>query len=201
MERETAVLPERIEGQDQLLLRQWTVDDAEALGQAIAESAEHLRPWMAWIAQEPEPIERRRARIREWERGWAAGGDVVLGVFLADRIVGGSGLHRRIARDGLEIGYWIHANYLRQGLATGAVRLMTDAALARPEISHVEIHHDKANTVSAWIPRKLGFQFVGEERDLPEAPADLGIEWRWRMNEETWRARKRSAHPGDRLLF
>lgn len=173
-----------------MLLRRWTVEDAEGLGQAIAESMDHLRPWMAWISQEPEPIERRRARISEWERDWADGGDVVLGAFLSDRIAGGCGLHRRIADDGVEIGYWIHAGFTRQGLAAEVARLLTHAALARPEISHVEIHHDKANIASAGIPRKLGFQFLGEQRDEPEAPADLGIELRWRMDKQVWTTRE-----------
>lgn len=171
------------------MLRRWTPKDAEALGQTVTESIDHLRPWMGWIAQEPTSIEERRTRLKEWERDWSRGGDVVLGVFLLDRVVGSCGLHRRIAPDGLEIGYWIHPCFTRRGLATRAAWLLTDAALARPDISHVEIHHDKANVASAGVPRKLGFQFVGEERDEPEAPADLGIEWRWRMNEQIWQAR------------
>lgn len=182
------VLPERIEDPDGLLLRRWTVDDAEALAQAVAESIEHLRPWMAWISQEPTPLPQRSAMIEEWERDWAAGGGVVLGVFLAQRIVGSCGLHRRIAHDGLEIGYWIHPDFTRRGLATKVSWLLTDAALALPDISHVEIHHDKANVASAGVPRKLGFQFLGEGRGEPEAPGDLGIEWRWRMNKAVWAA-------------
>jgi len=134
-------------------------------------------------------IEDRRARLEEWERDWSRGGDVLLGIFLFDRPVGGCGLHRRIAPDGLEIGYWVHPGFTRRGLATGAASLLTDAALAQPDISHVEIHHDKANVASAGIPRKLGFQFIGEQRDEPEAPAELGIEWRWRMHKQLWQAR------------
>jgi ribosomal-protein-serine acetyltransferase len=74
-------------------------------------------------------------------------------------------------------------------LATEAARLLTDAALALPDISHVEIHHDKANAASAGVPRKLGFDPLGEEPDEPEAPADSGIECRWRMDEGAWAIR------------
>jgi ribosomal-protein-serine acetyltransferase len=193
MGRVPAVLPERIEGADGLLLRRWTPGDAEALGRAVGESIDHLRPWMGWIAQEPTSIEDRSARLEEWERDWRRAGDVVLGIFLFDRVVGSCGLHRRIASDGLEIGYWIHPSFTRRGLATRAAWLITDAALAQPDISHVEIHHDKANVASAGVPRKLGFQFIGEGRDDPEAPADLGVEWRWRMDKEIWQARRPKA--------
>jgi RimJ/RimL family protein N-acetyltransferase len=191
------VLPARIEGPDGLLLRRWEADDAEALGQAITGSLQHLRPWMSWTAHEPVPLKWRCNLIEQWERDWRNGGDVVLGVFLADRVVGGCGLHRRIGcglhrrigSDGLELGYWIHSSFLRRGLATQVARLLTDAALGLPGINYVEIHHDKANVASAGVPRKLGFQFVEEAPDEPEAPADLGIEWRWRMDNRRWQAR------------
>jgi RimJ/RimL family protein N-acetyltransferase len=178
-----AALPERIEGPDGLVLRRWVPDDAEMLGRAVAESAEHLRPWMAWIAEEPVPLERRRERIAEWDEEWSRGGDVVLGVFVDGQVAGGCGLHHRIGPGGLEIGYWIHVTFLGRGLATRVARMLTEAAFNVPGITRVEIHHDKANRASAGVPRKLGFEWLGESRDEPEAPSDLGVEWRWRMEK------------------
>jgi RimJ/RimL family protein N-acetyltransferase len=182
------VLPEHLEDSQGLVLRRWVPADAEVLGRAVTESAEHLRPWMAWIAEEPLALERRRARLAEWEEEWSQGGDVLLGIFLDGQAAGGCGLHRRIGAGGLEIGYWIHPSFLRRGLATGAARLLTGAAFALPGINRVEIHHDKANHASAGVPRKLGFEWLGESPDVPEAPADLGIEWRWRMAKHAWPA-------------
>jgi len=144
---------------------------------------------MAWVADEPLALDRRRARIEEWERDRAQGGDVLLGVFLDGQVTGGCGLHRRIGVDGLEIGYWIHPDHLRRGLATYVAHLLTNAAFGLPGITHVEIHHDKANRASAGVPRKLGFQWLGEAPDEPEAPAELGIECRWRMDRARWQAR------------
>jgi len=190
------VLPERLIGPDGLVLRRWLASDAGELGQAILESAEHLRPWMAWIAEEPLPLDRRIVMINEWERDWALGGDVVLGVFLEGRIAGGCGLHRRIGADGLEIGYWTHAAFLRRGVGTRVAHVLTDAGLAVPGITRVEIHHDKANRASAGIPRGLGFEWLGEAQDEPVAPAEIGVEWRWRMDKETWDARHAANQPG-----
>ena len=186
-------LPDQIAGPDGLLLRRWRAGDAEALGRAVAESVEHLRPWMGWAAEEPVPVGRRQARIEAWELNWSEGGDVMLGVFLDHEVIGGCGLHRRIASDGLEIGYWIHPAYVRRGLATRVAGLLTDAALRVPGITHVEIHHDKANHASGGVPSKLGFEWLGESPDEPEAPSDLGIEWRWRMDRARWAARSRNA--------
>lgn len=181
------ILPDRIQGPDGLLVRRWVLADASALGRAITESAEHLRPWMGWIQEEPLAPERRRALILAWEGDWSEGGDVVLGAFLDGRIAGGCGLHRRIGTDGLEIGYWTHVAFLRQGVATRVAGLLTDAAFTVPGIRRVEIHHDKANQASAGVPRKLGFEWLGETPDEPAAPGDVGIEWRWRIDRERWR--------------
>jgi len=181
-------LPERLTGPGDLLLRRLVPADAEALERTVTESLEHLRPWMPWIAQEPLALERRRALLADWEAGWEDGGDVYMGVFAGGELVGGTGLHRRIGPGGIEIGYWIHPGHLRRGLATEAARLLTEAALAHPGITHVEIHHDEANRRSAGVPRKLGFRLVAVEPDRdPTAPAESGVECRWRITAAEWR--------------
>jgi RimJ/RimL family protein N-acetyltransferase len=182
-------LPERIEG-DGVLLRRWLIGDAEALQRAIDESAEHLRPWMPWMAGSPQPSEQRRAMLAEWEREWLDGGDVRLGVFVENQVAGSCGLHRRLGPDALEIGYWIHAGFVRRGLATTVARLLTDAAFSVPGIARIEIHHDKANVASGGVPRRLGYEFVGEQPgEQPAAPADVGIDYVWRIERDQWSRR------------
>jgi ribosomal-protein-serine acetyltransferase len=181
-------LPERLEGEG-ILLRRWTVADAEVQHRAVVESAEHLRPWMAWMAREPQPLERRRAMLAAWERTWADGGDVSFGVFVDGQVAGSCGLHRRVGPHGLEIGYWVHVAFVRRGLATMAAGLLTDAAFGLPGIDFVEIHHDKANAASGGVPRKLGYRLVGERENGKSAPAELGIECVWRIEREQWRDR------------
>jgi ribosomal-protein-serine acetyltransferase len=179
-------LPDLITGPGALVLRRWVHDDIEIISEAVSESVEHLRPWMLWIKQEPLSVADCRARIDEWERDWLAGGDVVMGVFVDGLVAGGCGLHHRIGPGGLEIGYWTHPSFLRKGVASSAARLLTRAAFARADITHVEIHHDKANEASAGIPRGLGFQLVREVADTAQAPAEIGISCEWQHTRETW---------------
>src|SRR2546423_12706881 len=118
-------LPERM-GTGDLLIRRWLVSDAEALERAIVDSAQHLRPWMAWMAEEPQTLEERRALIARWEREWAQGGDAYLGVFVAGKVSGSCGLHRRPGPDVLGIGYWAHPALVRKGLATAGGPLLAE---------------------------------------------------------------------------
>jgi RimJ/RimL family protein N-acetyltransferase len=110
-------LPEYIAGSDALTLRRWTRDDAAQLSEAIADSLDHLRPWMPWVAHEPLSLTDRQALIDSWEQEWLAGGDLLMGVFVDGAVSGGCGLHRRIGPGGLEIGYWTARRSLRQRLS------------------------------------------------------------------------------------
>lgn len=186
----TGRLPEKIAGSDSLTLSRWIQEDAEKLGRAVAESVEHLRPWMAWVTREPLPLQERRALINGWEEEWLAGGDVVMGTFIDGEVAGGCGLHRRIGPGGLEIGDWTAKSFLRKGTATTAARLLTDAAFACSEITRVEIHHDQANRPSAGVPRHLGFELVREVHDEVEAPGETGVSCEWQITREDWHRRQ-----------
>jgi RimJ/RimL family protein N-acetyltransferase len=153
---------------------------------AIAASIEHLRPWMPWAGAEPLPRATRLLLIEAFQRSWDKAEDFTYGMFVDGAPVGGCGLHRRLGPDALEIGYWVHVAWSRQGLATIAAGALVDAAFALPEIERVEIHHDKANTASRRVPEKLGFELVAEEPDPKQAPGDCGIECRWRVTRDQW---------------
>ena len=159
----------------EIVLREWTEDDAPALGAAIAESIEHLRPWLPWVAGEPIGEAARRAWIREGH----AGSDRVYGIWIEGEIAGGCGFHDRVGPGAMEIGYWVHPRFLRRGVATAAVRRLCEIAFADPAIERLEIHHDRANAASGRVAAAAGFEYVREQPDTKRAPADSGIEWVW----------------------
>ena len=193
-----AVLPEAIRAGG-ILIRRWRVEDAALLSRAVADSLEHLRPWMPWAAGESMSLEQRRTWVEEREREWQEGGDVLCGVFVGDAVAGGCGLHRRRGPTALEIGYWTHAAFTRRGIATAAAAALTDAAFRVEGIDGVEIHHDRANVASAGVPRRLGFRFLGETPGDPEAPGEEGVRWAWRMDRHAWSvpsgSQRRAARP------
>jgi ribosomal-protein-serine acetyltransferase len=172
---------------DGFVLRRLGPDNAKALAVAVTESIDHLRPWMPWIANEPMSLAGRRAMLKRWPEGWPARGEAVYGVFADDTLAGTVGLRPR-DRTTLEIGYWIHAQFTRRGLASGASRLLTDLAFSWPDVAGVEIHHDKANAASAAVPRKLGYRMISERVDPKLAPGESGIDCTWRIERDGWRS-------------
>jgi ribosomal-protein-serine acetyltransferase len=159
-------------------LRRWQFGDEEAAYVAVIESQDHLRPWMPWAKgySRENAVEFVAGCDRDWDNGLAFN----YAITVDGAIAGSCGLMARIGPGGLEIGYWVHRDYVRRGLATAATAALTDAAFTLPGIDRVEIVHDELNGPSEAVPRKLGFTRAGE-RTLdfaPEAGTGLGIVWR-----------------------
>jgi ribosomal-protein-serine acetyltransferase len=188
------ILPDLVEGPS-LVLRCWRTDDVVALSQAVERNVEHLRPWMPWIADEPLTPGKRLELVETWEKSRLQGGDVIHGVFADGRVVGGCGLHRRRGPHGLEIGYWVDKDHVGRGVGTEVARSLTTAALGVPGVTFVEIHHDKANVASGGIPRRLGYEFIGETASAIRSPSEVGIACCWRMEADDWPVAAASSHP------
>jgi RimJ/RimL family protein N-acetyltransferase len=178
-------LPDAIEGCG-LVLRCWLPSDVDEMGRAVERNLDHLRPWMPWASTEPLERSQRLKLIESWRAGWSEGGDAAFGAFADDGVVGACGLHRRRGPGGLEIGYWVDRDHLRQGVALAIAGMLTTAAFAIPGITFVEIHHDKANLASRGVPRKLGYELIGEAPDQISAPAEVGIDCSWRLESGRW---------------
>lgn len=150
---------------ERLLLRCWEPADAGALKDAIDSSLDHLRPWLPWAVHEPQTLEEKVALLRTFRGRFDLGQDYVYGAFDSGGldVVGGTGLHTRAGDGALEIGYWIRAGRVGEGLATELAAALTRVAFEICGVDRVEIRVDPANEGSAAIPRKLGF---GEEARL-----------------------------------
>jgi RimJ/RimL family protein N-acetyltransferase len=144
---------------ERLVVRCWEPSDAPLLKEAVDSSLDHLRPWMPWAADEPQPLEAKVELLRRFRGQFDLGQDFVYGLFSPDEseVVGGSGLHTRAGEGALEIGYWIRASRAGHGLATEATAALTRVAFHVCGVDRVQIRVDPTNAPSLAIPRKLGF--------------------------------------------
>ena len=145
-------------------LRRYREEDVDAVFAAVTASLDHLRPWMPWAAE--------YSRQSAEEYNYA--------ILAAGTLAGSTGLMARIGPGGLEIGYWVHRDWTRRGLATAAAAALVDQAFRLPGVDRIEIVHDELNLASGKIPRKLGFTEI-ERRPLDPPPAagtGFGVVWR-----------------------
>src|SRR6185295_2082821 len=90
---------------ERLVVRCWEPRDAPLLKEAVDSSIDHLREWMPWAHEEPQPLEAKVALLRRFRGNFDLGQDYVYGIFEGheSRVVGGSGLHTRLGPDAFEI--------------------------------------------------------------------------------------------------
>jgi len=179
-----------------LVLRRVHADDAGAIAVAVGASLEHLRPWMPWATPEAADLRSQLVRVAEADDVWESGTGFIYVMIARDsgppgpgalgmvkdpdgEFAGTIGLHRRLADDAVEIGYWTVAGKTRRGYATAAAQAMTQVALALPGTRRVEIHCDEANTASAGVPRRLGYRLDRVEKHDKEAPGERGRRMIW----------------------
>jgi RimJ/RimL family protein N-acetyltransferase len=173
-------------------LRRASPEYVDQVLEAVEESLHELRPWMGW-AQKMPASEGMSTVLSEADKSFRAEGDWMY--LLIDRssakVVGSSGLHRRIGPHGLEIGYWVRTSFTGRGYATQTAKTLTDVAFSYLDwVERVEIRMDRANVASAAVPRKLGFTLVREEERPRVTPGHTGVGLIWSVDRSAWESRK-----------
>jgi len=179
---ETPNMPETFDLGADLVLRRGTTAHAGALARAVGESLEHLAPFMPWADETNARAAVQHARLVGVERLWDLGKEYQYVVCPADatdeRVMGGVGLLGRdrwdVSADSTEIGYWIHVDWCRRGIATRSTRVLTGASFAVLDAGVVVVACDEANLASNAVPSRLGFTHDRTIDRRPEAPGESG---------------------------
>ena len=171
----SATPPRRL-ATERLTLRCYDPADAALLKDAVDSSLDHLRPFMSWAWEAPQPVAVIAERLVGFRDQFDRGENYIYALFTPDEgeLVGGAGLHRRVGPGGFEIGYWVRASRVRQGLATEAAAALTRVAFERCGVDWIEIRVDPANAASLAVPAKLGYRREAtlRRRLPPNRPGD-----------------------------
>ena len=119
--------PDVVRGEG-LIIRPYTIGDADALCHASVGSYDHLRRFMPW-ANTDQTVEVTEAIIGQFRTNYTEGTDFVLGIWReADgEFMGGCGYHLRegpLEGACAEMGMWIAAAHARQGVGKRALALL-----------------------------------------------------------------------------
>jgi RimJ/RimL family protein N-acetyltransferase len=157
--------PYRIATQ-RLVLRCYAPSDAPLLHATMLANIEHLKQFLPWAHHEPQGMDERIRRIRQFRGEFDLDRHYVYGIFdpQETQLLGSIGLHKRREPGSLEIGYWIDKNHCNRGYASEASATLTRIAFEVHHTHRVEIYCDPDNLASASVPRKLGFTHEGTSR-------------------------------------
>lgn len=175
-------VPYRIET-PRLVIRNYHPVDALLLKQAVDESLAHLKPWMPWAQNGPEPLVVKQQQLRFFRAQFDLDIDYVFGIFNASetRLLGGTGLHKRGGNHRLEIGYWIHQQAVGKGYVTEAVKALIYSAFSYHGVKGLDICCDPKNQASYAVAQRCGFtheETLSGRDQTPDGKARDTMVWR-----------------------
>ena len=140
-------------------LRPWRVDDAVSLSRAWHDPAV--------IAGSTPPPDRSVEAAVRWIHGCderrraGVAFDLVIAALDDDRVLGEVGFSRFDRdRNGALMGWWVHQEARGAGVATMAVSVLAEWALASTWVDHVLAEIDFDNPASARVAERAGFERV-----------------------------------------
>lgn len=150
-----------------VVIRPWQSSDEEDFYCAIRESIKELEPWLPWAHGKYERKDTRTwlaSRSLEWNSG--AKYSFAIEDAQSHQLLGGCGLNR-IDREHLiaNLGYWVRSTCCRRGIATTAVKLLTQFAFEQLKFARIELVIVPTNIASRRVAEKSGAQFEGLQRN------------------------------------
>lgn len=139
---------------DRILLRDWRPGDEEAL----ARHANNRKIWINLRDRFPHPY--TLADAKKWIRQTSAEVPQDQFAIVIDReAVGGIGLEIRtdVFRRSAEIGYWLGESFWGRGIATAALRAVTDYAFKTFDLCRIDAGIFEWNPASIRVLEKAGY--------------------------------------------
>jgi RimJ/RimL family protein N-acetyltransferase len=142
-----------------IVLREWETADAESL----VPQANDRRVWLGLRDAFPHPYGIEDAR-RFIDMARQMSPRTYFAIEVAGRVAGGIGYtgHPDVERIGAEVGYWLGFEFWGRGIATTALRLLTEHAFrANPELRRLYAVPYSSNPASARVLTKAGYRCEG----------------------------------------
>jgi len=144
---------------ERLIMRNWSVDDAEAYRALLDRGDLALRPWIPWMRDEPMSLEATRERLLRHSRDFELGVNFRYPVFLHDgSLIGETGLYTRAGDGARETGYLIDSAHAGKSYASEAAMAMVRIAFEVDGVDRIELHCVPENAASNRVALKLGCQ-------------------------------------------
>ena len=150
---------------ERLILRQFTVDDAQAMYENWASDPE-VTKYLTWPMHTSVGVS--KAVLEDWAESygqdnyyqWA----IVLKEHGSDPIGSISAVHMNDDADVVHIGYCIGQKWWHQGITSEALKAVMDFFFDEVGANRVEARHDPRNPHSGMVMQKCGMKYEGTLR-------------------------------------
>ena len=170
-----------------VVVRTYTLDDAQALYALIDANREHLRPWMIW-EHTTKSVDDTRTYIQSClDDPVSIEGN---GMFVDGELAGGIGLDIDTLSNSGEIGYWLAKRYEGRGIVTRACERFFDMAFDELGLHRMELQAASDNVRSRAVAGRLGMREEGVWRDGIRIADGYLDSVGYGILEDEWRARR-----------
>jgi len=149
---------------DDLMLKEIQLNDANAIFEIIDRQREYLREWLPFIDYTKHAGDTRAYILSLYDRPYDRR-DLVFSIWYQGKVVGLMGL-KGTDRDNhkTEIGYWLSSDLQGKGIVTKSCYRLTKYLFENMAMNRIQIRVGVANVKSKKIPKRLGYKFEGIER-------------------------------------
>ena len=145
-----------------VVVRTYTLDDAQALFDLIDANRDHLRPWMIW-EHTTKSVDDTRTFIQSClDAPIDIEGN---GIWVAGDLAGGIGIEIDTLSNSGEVGYWLAKPYEGRGVITRACERFFDMAFDELGLHRMELQAASENARSRAVAERLGMREEGIWRD------------------------------------
>lgn len=157
-------LPQLTDGR--ILLRPHRPEDCEAMHAAVTESIQEIGPWLQWC-HPGYSREETESFVKLARAAWAQDADYPFAILAVEdgAFLGGVGINHIVRPNRLgNVGYWVRTSRTRQGIASAAVRLVSQFAFGPLGLTRLEIVCVPTNALSRRVAEKVGAKFEALSR-------------------------------------
>lgn len=152
---------------DDIILRMFNVDDAEALFQLTLASKSYLREWLGWLDY-IESVEDSKQNIEGRIKGLIeTGGRPKSFAIMYKGVLAGTIGFNEIDR-GIQcgtIGYWLGQDFQGKGIMSQSFEKVIEYGFRDLKLNKIEIRVATGNVKSRALPERFGFKEEGVIRD------------------------------------
>jgi len=149
---------------DDLILKEIQLNDANAIFEIIDHQREYLREWLPFIDYTKHAGDTRAYILSLYDRPYDKR-DMVFSIWYQGKVVGLMGL-KGTDRDNhkTEIGYWLSYEVQGKGIVTKSCYRLTQYLFENMAMNRIQIRVGVGNLKSKNIPKRLGYRLEGIER-------------------------------------
>lgn len=146
---------------EDIVLRTYQPDDAEALFEAISKNRQHLNPWLDWVSRTTR-AEHSLQFIKHAEQDVRNQAALAMGIFYKGDIIGGIGMHHwdHVVKKA-QVGYWLSRDHEGKGIIAQSMKPFITFLFDKLALNKVEVYFVAANKRSAKVAERMGCKVEG----------------------------------------